>query len=344
MKKTFLFSSLLIFLSFPIFSQSSIQDALKAFDMALMDSGRGNAEVTVGFFTYADTDTCGSIVSYLQKEIQIAAEETRRIKVVKSKDFDDCQQSVVATRGLKMVKTNSASVEKKYILNGKYFENGQNIEIKIDMLESTSGKVFVSKSAYVSRSVVNSKNLTLFPENKKLSEDIKQDFAITEEKEIVKVEEKAPVEKKKKQAAKQINVSASMLDGSGNLVNLLHPNDIVKFKVTTDSDCYLAILCIDANGIKQWLPISNNYVEAGVSRLFPDLRGQQLRVADDGVFGAEQVIIYASSDEKGLPAQTDSGKYSSQDLQQIMRKQRLVRQNADYATGSFKITYTIVRR
>ena len=142
---------------------------------------------------------------------------------------------------------------------------------------------------------------------------------------------------------REISLSASMLDNSGNRVNILRAKDIVRFKVCADRDCYIAILCIDARGVKSWLPMTNNFLEAGKARLFPDIAGSVLRVADDGVTGSEQVVIYACSEKAGLPSQTDSGNFVSTDLHTIMRRQRASKAGMVYDTGTFKITYTILK-
>ena len=143
-------------------------------------------------------------------------------------------------------------------------------------------------------------------------------------------------------ALKQIDLLGSMLDANGNPVSKLRPNDIVKFKVLADADCYLAILSIDANGAKAWIPMNNNFLEAGKQRVFPDLSGRVLRIADDGVFGKEHVIIYACSNKEGLPSKAASGKYSNEDLHAIMRRQQAARKSPDQAFGVAKITYEIV--
>lgn len=143
------------------------------------------------------------------------------------------------------------------------------------------------------------------------------------------------------QESKKINISGTMLDRLNNPVSVVHPDDEIKFKVTTDKDCYLSILCIDAHGVKFWLPIKNNFIEANSSRNFPDLAGQRLYVSNDGTFGDEQIIIYAASSEEGLPLQTNNLKYTNQDLQMIMKKQVYTRKNKDFSAGICNIYYRI---
>ncbi len=102
-----------------------------------------------------------------------------------------------------------------------------------------------------------------------------------------------------------ISVSAVMINSNGQEVTVLHPGDIIRFKITSDTNAYLAILCIDAQKEESWLPLQNNYIRAGESRIFPDIAGAVLRV-QDGIFGNEQVIVYAATVETDLPTQGKS--------------------------------------
>lgn len=318
-----------------IFAQESIRETIRSFDEDLMKAQSTTAQVTIGFITYADSNTCGTIVPFLQDEIKQAAESTRRISIVKTTELSEYEQAGIATRGLTMGMSSKAKKysEKNYILDGTYCERGENIELLLTMHDA-EGNVFGKKTAIFEKSLAIENNLTLFPSNQKTAKTIQEDF------EKIQTEE----EKSKRQKTARIGLSASMLDSGGSLVNILHPNDIVRFKISADSDCYISILCIDANGVKTWLPLSNNFLEADTPRLFPDIAGAVLRVANDGVFGAEQVVIYACSEKEGLPSQTESGKYSSQDLHLIMKKQQNAKKNKSYGTGTFKITYTIMEK
>lgn len=138
-------------------------------------------------------------------------------------------------------------------------------------------------------------------------------------------------------------ITAAMLDSEDNLVNMLYPNDIVKFMISVEKDSYIAILCIDANGDKNWLLVENNFIRAGEVRTFPDLKDTVFKVVD-GVYGAEQILIYASTSEKGLPEQTSTGRYARNDIQKITRGIMAVKQSSaeNYETSVFKITYTVM--
>ena len=340
---TFLFSISLL----SSFAENSITDVLKEFDEILMDGQNIRAQMTIGFITYEDSNTCGSVVPYFQKEIREAAENTRRINIVKTTELTEYEQAGIATRGVNMGMSKKAKTNKNpaYNLDGVYYDRGNNIELVLTM-HNADGKVFAKKSAFISKSVISEKKLTLYPENKRLAESIQTDFDSSEkemESERSKKNGNSSDNSKVGESAK-IGIAASMLDAGGSLVNMLYPNDKVSFKISVDKDCYLAILCIDANGAKTWLPMTNNFIEADKVRLFPDIPGAVLRVADDGVFGAEQVIIYACSKKEGLPSQTDGGKYSNSDLHTIMRRQKSVRNYGDLDSGTFKITYTILKK
>lgn len=142
----------------------------------------------------------------------------------------------------------------------------------------------------------------------------------------------------------KINLSAVAINGRGIPSSNYYPNDEIKFKIKADRDCFVSILYIDPNGEKTWLPANNDFLEAGQERIFPDLRGVTLRIADNGVFGNEQVVVYASNDKECLPNTNDYSKFNSQDLQVIMRRQRAIRKKSNIAAGSAKINYTILRK
>lgn len=330
--KKFLAACLITFFSGLAFSQGSLTQVIKAFDEDFMNAQSTTAQVTLGFITYEDSNTCGTIVPYLQSEIKSAVENTRRISIVKTTELSEYEQAGIATRGLSMGMSANAKKagEKKYILDGKYYDKGSYIELALSMHDA-DGNVFAKKTASIDKSIIDEFNLTLYPENKKIAETIQTDFDKTEN-------------EQKKSSKSSVAIAASMLDSSGSLVNILHPNDIVRFKISTDTDCYIAILCIDADGIKTWLPTTNNYMEADKPRMFPDISGAVLKVDNNGVYGAEQVIIYACTNEAGLPNQNDNGKYSNQDLHLIMKKQQSAKENKSYQTGTFKITYTVMEK
>lgn len=114
---------------------------------------------------------------------------------------------------------------------------------------------------------------------------------------------------KKKSSAKSDSAKNSlglfirMINENGDEVNILHPKDKIRFKVSADKNVYLAILCIDARKEESWLPLQSNYLRAGESRIFPDIPGAVLRV-EDGIFGNESVKVYAATVESDLPNQT----------------------------------------
>ncbi|MBQ4014795.1 MAG: DUF4384 domain-containing protein [Treponema sp.] len=97
-------------------------------------------------------------------------------------------------------------------------------------------------------------------------------------------------------------LNAVMIDADGNPVTVVHPGDAIRFRVESSKNAYLAILCVDAKGQEEWLPISNDFIRAGESRIFPDLQGAVLRV-DEGMYGNEKVVVYAANSASELPNQ-----------------------------------------
>jgi len=325
---------------------NSVEEVMQGLDEVVEGYGYEEALVTIGFITYQDSNTCGTIVPYIQERIKKASENLQHIKIVKTTDLSEYEQSGITTRGLGrgIGDDNSTSKQKKLILDGTYTPDSGHILFQLT-LHDVENEFWEYAASWVTLEEVT--GYTLYPTNIKLAETVQEDFnEITNQTDTTDSNQNNNQNNSQKQNTKtagRINLSASMLDSNGELVNILHPNDVVRFKITADFDCYIAILCIDANGVKTWLPTTSNFMEANVSRLFPDISGAVLRVANDGVFGAEQVVIYASTGKEGLPSQGDNGKYTSQDLHMIMKNQQNARKDKNNKTGTFKITYTIIK-
>ena len=328
------------------FAQNSISDGIRRFDNVLFEKQIQRAETAIGFIYYSDSETCGSFVPWIKNEIKRAAARTMRIKIVDTSSLSS-EGQIVATRGVSFGQLKKTSEQKKYIISGTYFPNAENVELFLDLKDST-GELIASEKILVPMAEIKSLNLTLFPKNSMQANQILKDF---EEAKIASASEiKVSVSSLKKNSFEKLNIpnpdyliTAAMLDSEDNLVNMLYPNDIVKFMISVEKDSYIAILCIDANGDKNWLPIENNFIRAGEVRTFPDLKNTVFKVVD-GVYGAEQILIYASTSEKGIPEQTSTGKYARNDIQKITRGIMAVKQSSveNYETSVFKITYTVM--
>lgn len=101
-----------------------------------------------------------------------------------------------------------------------------------------------------------------------------------------------------------LGISVIMINQNDEITNVVHPKDVIRFKVSAAKNAYLAILCIDVNNEEEWLPIENNFIRAGESRIFPDKQGLTLYV-QDGFFGNEKVVVYAATSESELPRQNE---------------------------------------
>ncbi|WP_288569799.1 DUF4384 domain-containing protein [uncultured Treponema sp.] len=343
MKKYFSFI-LVAVLSVSTFAQNSISDGIRRFDNVLFEKQIQRAETAIGFIYYSDSETCGSVVPWIKNEIKRAAARTMRIKIIDTSSLSS-EEQIVATRGVSFGQMKKSSEQKKYIISGTYFPNAENLELFLDLKDST-GELVASEKIIIPMSELKSLNLTLFPKNSMQANQILKDF---EDAKVASVVEK-DVSSVKSGSCEKRNIpkpdyliTAAMLDSEDNLVNMLYPNDIVKFMISVERDSYIAILCIDANGDKNWLPVENNFIRAGEVRTFPDLKDTVFKVVD-GVYGAEQILIYASTSEKGLPEQTSTGKYARNDIQKITRGIMAVKQSSaeNYETSVFKITYTVM--
>lgn len=344
MKKYFSFI-LVAVLSVSTFAQNSISDGIRRFDNVLFEKQIQRAETAIGFVYYSDSETCGSVVPWIKNEIKRAAGRTMRIKIIDTSSLSS-EGQIVATRGVSFGQMKKSSEQKKYIISGTYFSNAENLELFLDLKDST-GELVASEKILIPMSEIKSLNLTLFPKNSMQANQILKDF---EDAKIASATEiKVSLSSLKKNSVEILNIqpdyliTAAMLDSEDNLVNMLYPNDIVKFMISVEKDSYIAILCIDANGDKNWLPVEDNFIRAGEVRTFPDLKNTVFKVVD-GVYGAEQILIYASTSEKGLPEQTSTGKYAKNDIQKITRGIKALKQSSaeNYETSVFKITYTVM--
>lgn len=301
MKKYFSFVFLFMILAVSTFAQNSISDGIRRFDNVLFEKQIQRAETAIGFVYYSDSETCGSVVPWIKNEIKRAAARTMRIKIIDTSSLSS-EGQIVATRGVSFGQMKKSSEQKKYIISGTYFSNAENLELFLDLKDST-GELVASEKILIPMSEIKSLNLTLFPKNSMQANQISKDF---EDSFLYRVKERSGLIAITKP---DYLITAAMLDSEDNLVNMLYPNDIVKFMISVEKDSYIAILCIDANGDKNWLPVAYNFIRAGEVRTFPDLKDTVFKVVD-GVYGAEQILIYASTSEKGLPKQTSTGRYA----------------------------------
>ena len=338
--KKYLWSILLMILGGVAFAQNSIADGVARFDSVLFEKQIQRAETAIGYIYYSDSNTCGSVVPWIQSEIKRAAAKTKRIKIVETSSLP-FEGQVVATRGVSFGQMKKNSEAKKYIISGTYFVNAENLEVFLDLNDST-GELVASEKVIIPMTEIESLKLTLFPKNFNQANQISIDFKESQSVSTDKANKDNSTEKDFSSKPDYL-VTAAMLDSDNNLVNILYPNDIVKFLVSVEKDSYIAILSIDANGDKNWLPVDDNFVPSDEIRIFPDLKDTVFKVVD-GVYGAEQILIYASTLEKGLPEQMLNGKYAKNDIQKITRGIIGVKQNSaeNYETSVYKITYTVM--
>ena len=372
MKKLFFVSILCIAVS-GLFAEMSIKDVLHRFDEQLARNSIPKAEVVIGSIHFGQTETHGSVASWMKDEITKAAVKTRRIKVVRN--TLKTIQTETKTRGMPAGnKKLQSSIKKKYIITGRYIENkatGEvNLTLYFEISEGDKIEILATETAIIQSSELSDYGLTLYPENLEETKAIEKDFETAEvmlEKEVdndkKNEEKKSPVKsvktskeevsknvavKKEVKDAKSeknqaVQITAFMLDAKSNVVDTLHPGDVVKFLVATDKDAYVKIMGIDANGDTFWLPIKDNFIKANIVRTFPDDNTIDYQVVD-GVFGAEHLFIYASTQEEGLPSEFENSKYHPSLITNVARGMIAVKknENKELINGVFKIGYTVV--
>ncbi|MGP1594580.1 MAG: DUF4384 domain-containing protein [Treponema sp.] len=355
-KKQLLGAIFILLCVIPVFAEMTIKDVIHNFDTAVLNASIPKAEVALGFISYADTETSGTIVPWLQSEIKKAAGKTRRITIVRSGILNTQEQAGIATRGASFGKPKKAA-NNTFILTGIYYENQNTVELTLE-LSRTDGTLFASETAIIPLQEVTNRHLTLYPANKKQADSIKETveqaagellaLSQTQIKKGTKDEEKAPVKNSTQQTARAlesdtIEVIAAMLDKDFNLVDILFPGDTVQFMICTDTDSYIAIMGIDANGNQYSLPIKNNFLQADIPRKFPDNNEIDYTVLN-GVFGSEYLLIFAASDPAGLPAPVEHGIYKPETLIQAARGLAAVKKSKKIQTGIYAIPYTVMKK
>ena len=337
MKKRFMLAAVISGVVISALSaQQSIETVLRKFDGAISQAAIPKAHVSIGFISYAETDTSGTVVPWMQSEIKKAAAKMRRINLIQSKTLMPQEQTGIATRGASFGKQRTiAAKDRKYILTGRYYENKSAGVVELTLeLSSTDGKLLASETAVIPITEITDRNLTLYPENLAQAEAIKEEFT----------QAAAEVQSAPPAAAKSgtIDITAVMLDPDNNLVDILYPGDTVKFLVSTGTDAYIAIMGIDANGKQYSLPVKDNFLKADMPRTFPDDDVDYQVV--DGVFGSEHLFIYAASTPEGLPKPVSEGAYQPNTVLNAARGMVAVAKQKKLETGVFVIPYTVMKR
>ena len=341
----------------------SIETVLRKFDGAISQAAIPKAQVSIGFISYAETDTSGTVVPWMQSEIKKAAAKMRHIDVIQSKMLPPQEQTGIATRGASFGKQRTlAPKDRKYILTGRYYENKSAGVVELTLeLSSTDGKLLASETATILMTEISDRNLTLYPENLVQAEAIKEEFtqAAMEIQSVPPVAANKTPQKTGSAAAASkalhqststssaastgtIDVIAVMLDPDNNLVDILYPGDTVKFLVSTDKDAYIAIIGIDAKGNQYSLPVKDNFLKADMPRTFPDDDVDYQVV--DGVFGSEHLFIFAASTPEGLPKPVNEGAYQPNTVLNAARGMVAVAKRKKLETGVFVIPYTVMKR
>ena len=331
-------------------AQQSIETVLRKFDGAISQAAIPKAHVSIGFISYAETDTSGTVVPWMQSEIKKAAAKMRRINLIQSKALPPQEQTGIATRGASFGKQRTiAAKDRKYILTGRYYENKSAGVVELTLeLSSTDGKLLASETAVIPITEITDRNLTLYPENLAQAEAIKEEFtqaAAEVQSAPPAAATKTPQKTASSPAAAKsgtIDITAVMLDPDNNLVDILYPGDTVKFLVSTGKDAYIAIMGIDANGKQYSLPVKDNFLKADMPRTFPDDDVDYQVV--DGVFGSEHLFIYAASTPEGLPKPVSEGAYQPNTVLNAARGMVAVAKQKKLETGVFVIPYTVMKK
>lgn len=277
--------------------------------------------------TYSETDAASKFSVYLKNEIEIALSNAG--KELFSLDADRQTELFLAELKDSGYESNDESwTRRKFpdgVLASTFIRQGDKVQVFFSYRQF-AGNTKKSSMIFSANSL---QRMKYEPDNYELAKDVTSDFS------------KADILPKS-----DFRITAAMLDEENNVIDILHPNDTVRFMIATSKDAYISILCIDANGNKNWLPIRDNRMIAGEVRTFPDLNNTVFKVVDN-VYGTERIIIYASTSPKGLPEQDTIKTYQQGDIQQISRGIIAVKENAVEGYESsppFEITYTVMEK
>ena len=182
MKKLFFVSILCIAVS-GLFAEMSIKDVLHRFDEQLARNSIPKAEVVIGSIHFGQTETHGSVASWMKDEITKAAVKTRRIKVVRN--TLKTIQTETKTRGMPAGnKKLQSSIKKKYIITGRYIENKAtgkvNLTLYFEISEGDKIEILATETAIIQSSELSDYGLTLYPENLEETKAIEKDFETAE--------------------------------------------------------------------------------------------------------------------------------------------------------------------
>lgn len=276
--------------------------------------------------TYSETDTASEFSVYLKDVIELALSDAEKELF----NLDADRQSELFLSELKDSGVYEIDAEnwvrRKFpagVLASTFARQGDKVQVFFSYRQF-AGNMKKSSVTFPANSL---RGMNYKPDNYELAKDVAADFANAED----------------DATFQHFHITAAMLDTQDNLVNVLHPNDTVRFLICTSVDSYIALLSIDANGDKNWLPLNNNFLQANEVYTFPDIPNQVYKVVD-GVYGAEQILVYASTSPAGLPQQDSGGTYRRGDIQQTTRGIMAVKQQSagNYETSVFKITYTVM--
>lgn len=276
--------------------------------------------------TYSETDTASEFSVYLKDVIELALSDAE--KELFNLDADRQSElflSELKDSGVYEIDTENW-VRRKFpagVLASTFARQRDKVQVFFSYRQFAGN----TKKSSVTFSANNLRGMNYKPDNYELAKNVAADFSNADE----------------TVSSSSFLITAAMLDERDNIVDILHPNDIVRFMISTQKDAYIALLCIDANGDKNWLPVQNNFLQANEVYTFPDIPNQVYKVVD-GVYGAEQILVYASTSLAGLPEQDSGGTYQRGDIQQISRGIMAVKQQSaeEYETNVYKITYTVM--
>jgi hypothetical protein len=228
-------------------SKSSLTEAL---DKMLENHWQPNVQAALGSFTYAYTDLPSSFSRYMEDELAAAIASSKRLalfnkgaSVAMDADFRDAYKD--------FFKDNMVGA----LITGKYFEEANNIKVRIEITDLTNGNLIGVTDFFEPKKSLP-KGVSVKPDKK--AQDMRQSLAAV-------VTAPAPSPKASAQpipASGALSVSVSTDRGKG---GSYVDGEFMQLFVTVNKDAYVKVYHIDVDG--KVVLIYPNYLSKDVKQL-----------------------------------------------------------------------------
>jgi hypothetical protein len=267
----------------PAQTKSSLTEAL---DKMLENHWQPNVQAALGSFTYAYTDLPSSFSRYMEDELAAAIASSKRLalfnkgaSVAMDADFRDAYKD--------FFKDNMVGA----LITGKYFEEANNIKVRIEMTDLTNGNLIGVTDFYETKKALP-KGVTVKPDKK--AQDMRQSLTAVVTAPVPSPSPKASAQPSPATGALSVSVSTDRGKG-GSYVD----GEFMQLFVTVNKDAYVKVYHIDVDG--KVVLIYPNYLSKDV-KLLPAGTVITMGTLSDGFrfklgapYGTEFIKVIAST-------------------------------------------------